>query len=285
MEIILATKKQRSTKRSSSLAERRQRGLVVFVVRILSWVAVCFLVLALVTAVFVGLRSVFFTSNPHFALQHIRVNATGRLRQNEVIDLLRSCNVIPGKSNLFTLELARIREQLEQNVLIDQATVVRRLPDTLLVSVYERQPVACLRCRPQRLLDDEGCILPPRQEAHALPLPEITGVKGTRGLRVGRRITDDLVLASLRFLHLTATRPDGRFYDVETIQLDYSAPALIVYLRPRGTFRTGARVILPTQGIPEAMDRLKVILSERTRERQSTSFINATYEINIPVKP
>jgi len=43
-------------------------------------------------------------------------------------------------------------------------------------------------------------------------------------------------------------------------------------------------VILPTQGITEAMDRLMVIINKRTRARQSTSFINATYEINVPVK-
>jgi cell division septal protein FtsQ len=280
----VATKKQRSTKRSSSLAERRQRGLVVFVVRILSWVAICVLVLALLAGIVVGLKSVFFTSNPHFVLQNIAVNATGRLRQKEVVALLRDGHVIPGESNIFNLDLQEIREQLELNVMIDQATVARRLPSTLLISVYERQPVACLRCRPQRLLDDEGCILPPRQGERLLPLPEITGVKGTRSLRVGRRITDDLVLASLRFIHLVATRPDGRFYDIETIQLDYSAPALIVFLRPRGTFRNGARVILPTQGITEAMDRLMVIINKRTRARQSTSFINATYEINVPVK-
>jgi len=188
-------------------------------------------------------------------------------------------------TNLFALNPDTLRRRLEREVQIDRADVKRRLPDTLVVRVYERRPVAQLKVRPRRLLDADGWILPLRHDDRSRLLPEITGVRNPRHLKVGTRVHDPVTLAALRFLMLVATRPDGQLYDVATVQLSYRLPSLIVHLRPRegGTFRRNARVVLPVEGLEYAMDYVSAIIRARIRAGESTSFIDATYE-NIPVR-
>lgn len=229
--------------------------------------------------------SALFASNPHFTLTNVQVNAVGRLPESEVYELLDECGVSVGGSNVWHMDLCEIRRHLEEHVLIDRATVARRLPGTIMVDIYERQPVAMLKSRPKRLLDDEGCILPPRCDSEATSLPMITGVRAVRDMEPGTKVGDELVLAALRFLRLVATRPEGRFYDLQTIQVDYSSGTLRVHLRPRGTFRRGAEVRIPTKDMETALDRMAVIVREQMKGQEKTGFIDATYEVNVPVKP
>lgn len=233
-----------------------------------------------------GLRLYFFTANTHFTLRHVQVNATGQLRTAHVIALLRDMGVEEGRSNVFSLDLRELREHLERQVLVERATVVRRLPNRLEVNIYERRPMARLHAGNEWLLDGGGHVLPPRVDPRAQALPRITGVRGVRQVKAGDTVTEETVLEALRFLHLIATRDDGHFYDVSVIQIDHALPALIVHLRARSTFRDNARIIVPLRrDMVPALDRLAAIVRERVRENFRTGFIDATYEVNVPVRP
>jgi len=253
--------------------------------RVVGWCLACVLVVVLIVMGVYGAWRALFASNPHFALSDVVVNAVGRLPESEVLELLREYGVNVGESNIWELDLCEVRRRLEEHVLVDRATVARRLPGLLVVSIYERQPVAMLKSRSRRLLDDEGCVLPPRYDSGATSLPEIVGVRGVREMEPGSRVTDELVMAALKFLRLIATRPDGRFYDLQTVQVDYNSGTLRVHLKPRGTFRKGAEVRVPCKDMETALDRMAVIVCEQMKESEKTGFIDATYKVNVPVKP
>jgi hypothetical protein len=226
------------------------------------------------------------TRNPYFTLRHIEVTATGDMRVAEVQGLLRASGVQIGVSNLFALDMRKLLGTLESQPAVQRAAVVRRLPGTLRVSIFERQPIAQFRRRGRLLLDPDGWFLPARLDAKSLSLPVVTGVRSepAGGGKV-YRLTDSVALSALRFLQLLATRPDGIYYDVAMVQLDYSLPSITVHLRPKYTFRQGARVIVPVNGMEAALDRLAFIVKERIDTQQPTSSIDVTYETNVPVLP
>ncbi|OGV67833.1 MAG: hypothetical protein A3K19_28630 [Lentisphaerae bacterium RIFOXYB12_FULL_65_16] len=259
-------------------------GLVVG--RILIWSVIAIGGAAALVGCGFGLQSTLFTCNPYFTVRHIDVTATGDMRESEIQGLLRAAGVQIGVSNLFAVDVRKLLKTLESQPAVQRAAVVRRLPGTLGVSVFERQPIAQFRRRGRLLLDPNGWFLPARFDARSLSLPVITGVKSesAAGGKVAR-LTDNIALAALQFLQLIATRPDGIYYDVAIVQLDYSLPSLCVHLRPKYTFRDGARVIVPIEGMEAALNRLAVVVKERTDTRQPTYSIDATYEKNIPVQP
>lgn len=242
--------------------------------------------LALLVGAILGTDWLFRSGNPYFTIRNIRVTANGKLDRDDIIGILDNYGIERGEANLFAVDLEKLRAYLIDNFfLIDNAIVKRRLPDTLVVQVYERQPVAQFIRRRGRLIDSEGWLLPPRRDRVSRNLPIITGVRGSGEMEVGSRVDDEMVHAALRLLHLLAVEDYSAFFDVSTIQVDYAANALRMYLRPNGTFRRDSRVLVPTENMAQALRRVEVIVRKRLRARQTTSFIDATYEKNVPVLP
>ena len=233
----------------------------------------------------VGLRSLLFVRNPNLVLRDIEVHLTGHLRTSEVLMRLEEAGIVVGTTHLFAIDLGEVREWLMNCVDIERAFAARRLPDTLEIWVHQRQPAAQLLKPGGMLLDRQGWILPSRADYGLAQLPVVTGIRGARKLEVGGQVRDDMVLGAVEFLRLLAVESFGRLFDVGMVQLDYTGKALKVYLRKRGTFVDGALLVVPLRGMGPALRRTEVIANERLRGHQTTSFLDATYEVNVPVRP
>jgi hypothetical protein len=250
------------------------------------WTTAAAVVVLVFVGIGIGLERVLFSANPCFVLRHIKVDVVGKTQAARVLDILRELQVVPHSTNIFAVDPALIRDRLEREVLVSRATVVRRLPGTLVVGIYERRPIAQFCRRGHLLLDDDGRLLPPQLDTQSLMLPIITGVGSAGTARTAGRVKDELVLGALQFLRLLATRPDGQqYYDVAVVQLDYSHPSLIVHLRERPPFRENAIIIVPVRGMEAALDRAKRILKLRQEAGQETGFLDVTYDVNVPARP
>lgn len=264
------------------------------VARIGAWVAVLAAAAYAIYLAGQGVHYLFFTGNPHFTLERLEVHVTGRFTRDEVAAMLRKrWGIQTGQTNLFEVDPGRLRQGMldHKSGLINHLTVRRQLPDTLELCIYERQPVARLGRRfDSKLIDGDGWILPPRamgrrQNHYLLDLPVVTGIRDRERLETFTKTGDDCLLASLEFLRLCNANAYTNWLDVRLIRLDYAAEALHVYPAARGTFTKGAQIVVPLEGTGGAMRRVERIVRQRTRARQSTSHINATYEINVPVRP
>jgi len=254
-------------------------------VRILLWGVLLAVAVAALSLAAFGLFRVFLAGNPHFTLEYIDVEVTPAISKRQVCDIVAEMGIREYQTNLLTIDLETVRRRLEKEVVISRAVVIRQIPDTLVISLYERRPVAVLHCRPRRLIDEHGIVLPWWQTGDAGLLPEITGIRTPLTLRPGTKTTDEALRGALAFLEKIGARPEGVLYDVATIQLDYYLPSLRVYLRQRDTFRKGAVLIVPVKGMDAALDRLRDIATLRSKAEQTTGFIDATYERNLPVLP
>ncbi len=121
----------------------------------------------------------FLLRDPHFRIAgatSIQSSGLSEVNRNEVLPVF-------GEDigrNIFFVPLSERRKQLEAIPWVQQATVMRYLPDRLSVSVVERTPVAFVREGGRvELADADGVILnmPPLMMAqHHYSFPVITGI-------------------------------------------------------------------------------------------------------------
>jgi cell division protein FtsQ len=131
----------------------------------------------------------FLTRDRHFRIPGVsNIQSTGLSEVNRA-ELLPVFGEDIGR-NIFFVPLAGRRKQLEAIPWVQQATVMRFLPDRLSVSIVERTPVAFVRQGSQvELADADGVILsmPPAMMAqHHYSFPVVTGINAQDSLAARR---------------------------------------------------------------------------------------------------
>ena len=147
-----------------------------------------FIVLAGLTTVGILVRQ-FLVRDPHF-----RIRSTSSIQSSGLSEVNRT-EILPvfGEDigrNIFFVPLSERRKQLEAIPWVQQATVMRFLPDRLSISILERTPVAFVREGQQvELADADGVILsmPPVMMAqHHYSFPVVTGINAKDSLAARR---------------------------------------------------------------------------------------------------
>ncbi len=257
-------------------------------IRCLAWI-VLFVFLALSTwGLGVGFHHLFFANNPHFTIKSLNIDIYGDINESQVRRFLEENNVILDQTNLFDLDLGKLhRAFTEWKVPVKHVRLMRRLPKTLAIRIFEHEPVAQLRSPGNFLVDTNAMVLPPQPRRNVRYLPIITPVRGT-DFKTGLQLDDTMLNAALFLLaQIAREREYNELLNPRIIALDYeSHNRLTVILRARGPFCEGAKVVLPAdeKKMKKALRRVKKIAAERLNAKQITGFIDATYEVNIPVR-
>jgi len=84
---------------------------------------------------------VWVITSPRFLLSNVVVSGTSRVQPAEVVEALRP---LQGK-HLLLVSMDDVESRLSENRWIEGANLRKRMPDSLVVEVKERQPVALLR--------------------------------------------------------------------------------------------------------------------------------------------
>lgn len=161
---------------------RRQRAR-----RWLAWKPVLVVVL-LVGLVAGGAWLVYFSS--YLSVQGVEVSGVEQLGAAEV----ERAAAVPTGEPLATVDLDRIRTRVEALAPVRSADVTRQWPDSVLVTVVEREPVAVVRIGGKlRGLDEDGVVFRDFARAPAgLPRIDTAADTGSEALREGA-----LVVAAL----------------------------------------------------------------------------------------
>ncbi|HEY1207737.1 MAG TPA: FtsQ-type POTRA domain-containing protein [Terracidiphilus sp.] len=173
----------------------------------------------------------FLSSDAHFRIQGTdNIYASG-LTEVSRADLLPVFGEDIGR-NIFFVPLAERRRQLEEIPWVEQATVMRLLPDQIHVSIVERKPVAFVRQGTQiGLVDASGVLLsmPAAMMAqHHYSFPVVTGINAqdTPDSHKARMAVYQRLLAELD--------SSGQKFSEQISEIDLSDPA-------------DARVLMPEQ--------------------------------------
>lgn len=158
-----------------------------------------------------------FQQNERFLLTHFSVvSADGEGwwhgKEDQVLKHLAmpgkepedAIRIVEGVTNLFSLDLEKIRKKLELVPEIEQAKVSRILPNTLHIKITERTPAAAIGSRQSFFLADQNGVVIRRSRSLKITgsLPVIYGFK--RGVPAPGKTFEDL-LPALEFIRLSRT--------------------------------------------------------------------------------
>jgi len=112
-------------------------------------------------------------ASPLFVLQEVTVEISGRASPEEI----RSMSGIRPGMNILSLDTEVVSRRLETHRWIQHATVVKQLPDRVLIQVRQREPAAVIEMKGDLYyLDREGTVLGRVGPGEPLDFPMITGL-------------------------------------------------------------------------------------------------------------
>ena len=154
--------------------------------------------------------------SPLFVVKRVELEASGRPGPDEI----RSMSGIRPGMNMLLLDTEEVSRRLETHPWIQHATVVKRLPDQVLIKVLKRKPAVLVGVQGcLYYMDAEGKILDKVEPGGSLDFPMMTGleqdVEDARRCGDGRDLQQALSL--LRVLQATPA-----LWSVSEVQIDRS---------------------------------------------------------------
>jgi cell division protein FtsQ len=223
--------------------------------------------------------------NPRFAIRQIVVDDDGVLTPERVVQF---AGVRVGE-NLLSIDLDRVRANLEMLPLVRAVEVRRMQPDRLFIRVMERTAVARLRVATREMGDEtfyvdragfvmkaiklpDGTLLQPQTPR---PAPVLTGVT-LADARVGRQVESEQIYRALELLDKLDQAVAGSLLEVE--QIDLSKPRQLVL-----TTRQRTTVKVDVEDFPQQLRRLGVILRWAQQRQKSVQVVDLTVNRGVPV--
>ncbi len=117
-------------------------------------------------------------AHPVFNIRHVVVEGAQYLDSEKIIE---KAGVELG-ANIHEIDVEAISETLEKTFAAEDFTVFRRLPNTMVISIRERRPVALLNMKTLVGVDENGVPLPHIGADMVESLPIITGIKTVSSL-------------------------------------------------------------------------------------------------------
>ena len=215
----------------------------------------------------------FFFKNQHFTIRHIVVKSPGwwNGRGEKVASLLE---LTINKDNLFSIDLKKKRKVLEAVPSIGQVSIIRVLPDSLVVKITGKIPRAVLYGRKSKWLINNSAIVMARDNCIRISrdLPIIYGFQANSTLKEGMVLKEtaqalELISLILRFYPemklLTINTRDPKFMDLK-----------LFYRNSNGVYS----VQMPKQELPFMLKMLKSALRQAKMIGEKRRIINMTYE-------
>src|SRR6476620_8121453 len=264
--------------RSHKASQHRNRRVLVVLSKIV-------LVLVLVVGVVAGVRygaKHFFFENPDYQLSQIEIQTDGTLQRDQI---LKAAELREGV-NIFSVNLARVRDQLQQLPQIDDVQVIRKLPGEIDIRIVERKPIALITSDKQIsdpfasevafLMDARGVLM---KEKKLLPeylgLPLITGCT-SESLEPGKTVESFEAKSALELLRLsTASFMQTRF---QIREIDVSKGYCLVVSDKNHT-----RVTFGFDNLETQLQRLEQFLVYADDSKRDLATVNLLVQRNIPV--
>lgn len=241
------------------------------------------ILLALLAAIIAGcvlglywLKNRMFKDNDHFILRQTNINSSGYWGKNPVTTsrLLRKLDLQIGKSNLFELKLAELRQELRSIPNIADAQIRFILPDTLEINIEERIPRAFIGRPNSPLVADANCVVMNASECFGVHpnLPVINGTLHT-SMRSGE------VHNALRpALHLIMAVQRYKSFSVAAVSLRQEDNLVMLMDYRQGHKVRRYHVTMPKGNYPEWLDILQSSIEDALRRNDSRNRINLTFK-------
>ena len=223
------------------------------------------------TAIFFARRAL-FVANPRLVLREIRVNGAGYWRDHPE-ELAAQVGLRTG-TGLFALDLRDIRRRIFAVPNIDSCSVVRILPDLLVIKVTERVPRAILGRRGSPYVADGDGVVMSRTRVmdsyRRLPIITDVSLKDVRPGQVMKEIKSamDLVMMTVR-----------NFPDITIYRISLRSPGkLDVLLRYRHFPVTRVMIPVRNRGMAFMLLTLQSAIINARRTGETRNHYDLSYD-------
>jgi len=224
----------------------------------------------------------FFFDNPDYRLSTIAVQTDGTLQRDQI---LKSAQLSEGL-NIFSVNLARVRDQLQQLAQVDEAQVERKMPNEIDIHITERKPIAWITSEKAIsdpfvsdaafLVDARGILM---KEKKLLPeylaLPLITGCS-SEALVPGKTIDSFEAKAALELLRLTTTSFMQTRFQIREVDVSKGYCLLV-------TDKNHTQVMFGFENLATQMQRLEQFLIYSDDSHREIETVDLLVARNIPV--
>src|SRR5215472_5350911 len=283
-------------RRLSNVRQRRQQHLLDVKVRSrratqhrvrsamgLVWRFVLFAILC--AAVYAGgreaVRRLFF-ENPDYHVQTIELQTDGTLQREQV---LKAADLHEG-ANIFSVNLAKVHDRVQQLPQADEVEVVRKLPGEIDIRIVERKPVAWITSEKEindpftsdaAFLVGAGGVLMKQKKMlpEYLGLPLIVGCVG-ESLEAGKSVESPEAKTALELLRLTESSFLQTRFQIREIDISKNYCLLV-------TDKNHSRVMFGLNDLEDQLRRLQVFLDYCDNTKQELETLNLVAQRNIPV--
>lgn len=229
--------------------------------------------------------------NKAFAIQELNVQTDGII----ALDQLRRWTGVQIGQNLFALDLAGVRRNLELVSMIQSVSLEKVLPHTLRLRVVEREPLAQLSMpKPGPnggvemvafYLDADGCVilpLAPAQCAVGAPnpsndqLPVIIGLKPNEA-QPGRRLESPQARAALELIQAFERSPMQAVAELKRI--DVSQPDVLFVKTGQG-----GEITFGLTDLDQQLRRWRAVAEAGQRSNKAIATLDLAVSNNIPAR-
>src|SRR5215469_8240149 len=226
-------------------------------------------------------RRLFF-ENPDYQVKTIELQTDGTLQREQV---LNAADLHEGE-NIFSVNLARIRDRIQQLPQADEVEVVRKLPNEIDIRIVERRPVAWITSETEItdpfasdaafLVGQRGVLMKQKKLLpEYLGLPLILGCT-SESLEPGKVIESPEAQTALELLRLTESSLLQTRFQIREIDISKSYYLLV-------TDKNHSRVMFGLSDLEEQLRRLQVFLDYCDNTKQELETLNLVAQRNIPV--
>ncbi len=264
--------------RSRKAVQHRNRRIVIVASKLV-------LLVSAIAGIYIGGRFAakhFFFENPDYRLTMIDARTDGTLQREQI---LATAGLNEGE-NIFRVNLALVRQRLQQLPQVDDVQVIRQLPGEIGISITERRPVAWITSDKQMadpfstdvafLVDARGLLMKEKQLLpEYLGLPVILGCAG-ESLEAGGVVKSVEAKAALELLSLSNRSFMQTRFQIREIDLSKGYCLLV-------TDKNRSRVTFGFDDLETQVQRLEKFLVYCDDSKQELATVNLMVQRNIPV--
>jgi cell division septal protein FtsQ len=228
-----------------------------------------------------GARRLFF-QNPDYQVKTIDLQTDGTLQREQV---LKAADLHEG-GNIFSVNLAKVRDRIQQLPQADEVEVVRKLPGEIDIHVVERKPVAWITSETEItdpfesdtafLVGARGVLMKQKKLLpEYLGLPLIVGCSDD-SLEAGKTLESPEAKTALELLRLTESSFLQTRFQIREIDISKSYCLLV-------TDKNRSRVMFGLNDLEDQLRRLQVFLDYCDNTKQELETLNLVAQRNIPV--
>jgi cell division septal protein FtsQ len=228
-----------------------------------------------------AVRRLFF-ENPDYHVQTIELQTDGTLQREQV---LKAADLHEG-ANIFSVNLASVRDRIQQLPQADEVEIVRKLPSEIDIRIVERKPVAWITSEKEIndpfasdgafLVGSRGVLMKQKKLLpEYLGLPLIVGCS-SQSLEPGKVVESPEAKTALELLHLTESSFLQTRFQIREIDISKNYCLLV-------TDKNRSRVMFGLNDLEEQLRRLQVFLDYCDNTKQELETLNLVAQRNIPV--